>query len=1260
MSVSPSPQPPFAVSADFQSLPPPPLESHNLRVETALRPSYNILSLAELQGSPYLLSGDGKGFISAWDVVSNTRRTDDPEHYFEAHSGPVNDVISLRSGRLPELVEEYEWPRGDAGAKRQAFHIGERRALESEAESEVPGRPGPSPRSEATGEPIMVDWEEEEPQPKGFCGGLADKLCCCRRSSLFGPGRNKAKHWLIATASEDGTVRVWRWRLIPTKHADVVPFEVDFITEWASDGDVPILRCMELYDGHLCLVLQGSADVLIMDPGSCVVKWVLYGHTGPVTSITQCPDGRLVTGAQDGSVRLWVRNSWGDSVTDEKDAPPAVAWADPEQEMAKSGVSSMAFFAHTQQAQKGEYVTVCTRTFVHRAENLPKADLFSASDPYLTCTIVDGVPGYTEAQTPAVKQPFRWNFQITLTLRKQLMDGKWQLPESALLDFEVYGEGGKIFTETHCLARWSISLETVLSDIQRDPGEASRPQPRKLYAPAGEGPFQDLKDATINVGFIRSNEHTLDCIIESAEGLVIAARKKCYVRVQYKSKLEGRSETRRLTSQVRAKTATINNNNNPVWNEVLEIKVPACHQESKFVYGPDLYLHFEVYDSDAITKDDLLGTLAIPFHHVLNKEGQGVKPYELDLAQAFRNKKKGKKDAGAGPPTLHLGFEILTPCPVQLRCYVERAQSLVPMQGPTSVPIVRIRCVESDPLVPQTTAYRTETKYRTINPVWNELSVFRLPVWHWKNAQHLLPASVRASWEHPSQQPQVVICAEVYDHGIIGSDSSLGRCVIALETAATLANDPRNRRAVPFDLVDSNGSLSSASPAHLYLGFEPGHADGELVVKIEKAERLPTHGDVSADPYVIVKVSELGAFGQPSHQVESKNWPIHATGEPANMSQTDPVWQQEELLDLPGAEYEDLIAVRPNWFIHFDVVDLDEGLRKEESLMQAVVPISEVLTELAEAGRPQPTPDVIQSRIDTLKGATLKQQVQEMKPPYVMRDMELIPSKFGVRPTQGASDRVVGKAGGAKKREGSPAAKIARGFEGLIKSVGSLGSSIMSRSSSRGSRDGSPKGSPKALRDAGAGESYPGTEDQPGYGSGVELGKGSIGNSRLIVRFQAIQRWIGSHRDRKKPLPRPLKASSPVTSLMTLGSRIVAGYENGNVYVWDTSNVSSVPLHQFEAHRVPVSGIAYLPALDCLVTTALSRTREEAGTESLVKLWKVSTLELRQVISLHSASTRCVLHLSHGSEARKGSPAVALATETRQSKLIQILSMKKD
>eukprot|EP00439_Symbiodinium_sp_Y106_P012125 s2218_g1.t2 len=81
---------------------------------------------------------------------------------------------------------------------------------------------------------------------------------------------------------------------------------VTLISEWRSEA--AITSCLELHDGLLAVGFQGC-DVNLIDPCTATVSWVLYGHTGRVTALAECADGRFVTGGADGAIRLWAKRT---------------------------------------------------------------------------------------------------------------------------------------------------------------------------------------------------------------------------------------------------------------------------------------------------------------------------------------------------------------------------------------------------------------------------------------------------------------------------------------------------------------------------------------------------------------------------------------------------------------------------------------------------------------------------------------------------------------------------------------------------------------------------------------------------------------------------------------------------------------------------------------------------------------------------------------------------------------------------------------
>jgi len=156
----------------------------------------------------------------------------------------------------------------------------------------------------------------------------------------------------------------------------------------------------------------------------------------------------------------------------------------------------------------------------------------------------------------------------------------------------------------------------------------------------------------------------------------------------------------------------------------------------------------------------------------------------------------------------------------------------------------------------------------------------------------------------------------------------------------------------------------------------------------------------------------------------------------------------------------------------------------------------------------------------------------------------------------------------------------------------------------------------------------------------------------LRVRFRAITRWRG--KPEMRPSFFPLTAPSPVTSLVTLVSSVVAGHENGHVFVWDLTGRSTVPLHQFEAHQAPVTALSYYPRLDTLATTGVGKASENSMAESQLRLWSCSTFRHQQNISLnYGSSARCLQYMELKN--CESPNCMATAVDTRLRPTIQVL-----
>ncbi|CAE7667619.1 KIF1A, partial [Symbiodinium necroappetens] len=216
--------------------------------------------------------------------------------------------------------------------------------------------------------------------------------------------------------------------------------KVSLISEWRSEA--AITSCLELHDGLLAVGFKGS-DVNLIDPCTATVSWVLYGHTDRVTALAECADGRFVTGGADGAIRLWAKRTWSaslpaqDALHSAADAfadgaePPqlsAEAWRGALGESVKPGVCSMAFYAHTQQARRGEMAALFLRVLVQSGSNLIKAEALKRSQLYVACTVLDVADASqkcqeTTAQTRASRTG-TWNESLTLSYRRSWIAGK--------------------------------------------------------------------------------------------------------------------------------------------------------------------------------------------------------------------------------------------------------------------------------------------------------------------------------------------------------------------------------------------------------------------------------------------------------------------------------------------------------------------------------------------------------------------------------------------------------------------------------------------------------------------------------------------------------------------------------------------------------------------------------------------------------------------------------------------------------------------
>jgi len=158
---------------------------------------------------------------------------------------------------------------------------------------------------------------------------------------------------------------------------------------------------------------------------------------------------------------------------------------------------------------------------------------------------------------------------------------------------------------------------------------------------------------------------------------------------------------------------------------------------------------------------------------------------------------------------------------------------------------------------------------------------------------------------------------------------------------------------------------------------------------------------------------------------------------------------------------------------------------------------------------------------------------------------------------------------------------------------------------------------------------------------------------KLKVRFAAPVRWSGGTSSIRRPRARFTTEASAVTCIVPMPNSVVAGHANGNVFIWDTTGFAAVPLHQFEAHHVPIGSITILSQVDCIVTASAGRDRAECIGDSTVRLWSRSTLELQQTLPLHGAAARSMRQVSVTREDPIN--CLVLACNSRNTNQLQLL-----
>jgi WD40 repeat protein len=135
----------------------------------------------------------------------------------------------------------------------------------------VPRGPGGAPALDAPGGPLLRVLE-----------GHADAITCL---AALADGR-------VVSGSRDGAVRVWDSSSGDCERALVQQYEVTCLAV--------------LPDGRRVVFSAGDRSVLfVWDASSGVLERTLEGHTGRVACLLALPDGRVVSGSTDKTVRVW-------------------------------------------------------------------------------------------------------------------------------------------------------------------------------------------------------------------------------------------------------------------------------------------------------------------------------------------------------------------------------------------------------------------------------------------------------------------------------------------------------------------------------------------------------------------------------------------------------------------------------------------------------------------------------------------------------------------------------------------------------------------------------------------------------------------------------------------------------------------------------------------------------------------------------------------------------------------------------------------
>ena len=232
-----------------------------------------------------IASGGSDGTVQIWNpTVGGTV----PSARFGGHLDRVTSVTELADGRIASASLDgtvQVWDRADPATAlllfRQSGRFGRGAALDviqlADGQVASTGDPDPITGADSFGGEVKV-WDPtvpdvptyNVPEPEGYLHYAGHEGAV--------PALVQRADGTVASAGVDGTVQIWN---PDEKSSDSEPLPLD------ENGDVD------------------PADLVAraLRPLSTIA--VFTGHTGAVYSVAQLADGRLASGGEDGTVRIW-------------------------------------------------------------------------------------------------------------------------------------------------------------------------------------------------------------------------------------------------------------------------------------------------------------------------------------------------------------------------------------------------------------------------------------------------------------------------------------------------------------------------------------------------------------------------------------------------------------------------------------------------------------------------------------------------------------------------------------------------------------------------------------------------------------------------------------------------------------------------------------------------------------------------------------------------------------------------------------------